>query len=94
MEVNAFLEGFARPPAGTVVLRTLEVLPGVLGVHVRHDAIPLQLGIFLQGLAEQLVDRFQLGVLMDISLYECAYRRLEFLQPNGFVGGASLPEGL
>ena len=56
-------------------------------MHGSHDAIPLQLGIFLQGLAEQLVDRFQLGVLMDVSLYESVYRSLEFLQPNGFVGG-------
>ena len=70
MEIDAFPEGFARFPADTVVLRTLQVLPGILGVHVSHDAIPLQLGIFLQGLAEQLVDCFQLGVLMDISLYE------------------------
>ena len=51
----------------------------------------LQLGIFLQGLAEQLVDCFQLSVLMDVSLYESVYRSLEFLQPNGFVGGCQNP---
>jgi hypothetical protein len=77
MEIDAFPEGFARLPADTVVLRTLQILPRILGVHVRHDAIPLQLGIFLQGLAEQLVDCFQLGVLMDICLYELVDRNLE-----------------
>ena len=50
MEINAFPEGFARPPADTIVLRTLQVLTGILGVHVSHNAIPMQLGIFFQGL--------------------------------------------
>ena len=77
MEIDAFPEGFARLPADTVVLRTLQILPRILGVHVRHDAIPLQLGIFLQGLAEQLVDCFQLGVIMDICLYELVDCNLE-----------------
>ena len=70
-----------------LVLSTLQILPGILGVHGSHDAIPLQLGIFLQGLAEQLVDCFQLGILMDIGLYELVDRTLELLQPNGFLGG-------
>jgi hypothetical protein len=77
MEIDALPEGFARLPADTVVLSTLQILPDILGVHVSHDAIPLQLGIFLQGLAEQLVDCFQLGVLVDISLYELVDRTLE-----------------
>ncbi len=77
MEIDAFPEGFARLPVGTVVLSTLQILPGIFGVHGSHDAIPLQLGIFLQGLAEQLVDCFQLGVLMDLSLYELVDRILE-----------------
>ena len=77
MEIDALTEGFARLPADSVVLPTLQILPGILGVHGSHDAIPLQLGIFFQGLAEQLVDCFQFGVLMDISLYELVDRSLE-----------------
>jgi hypothetical protein len=32
MEINAFPKGFAQLPADTVVLCTLQILPGILGV--------------------------------------------------------------
>ncbi len=100
MEINALPEGFARLQADTVVPCTLQVLSGILGVHVSHDAIPLQLGIFFQGLPEELVDGRQLGVLVDLSFHELIYRILELPQPNGFLGGllsrrgcSKLPQG-
>ena len=65
------------------MLNTPQILPRIFGVHIIDDAIPLQLGIFFQGLAKKLVDQPHLGRFTGFGLVELCFRRTK---PLGCVG--------
>ena len=70
MEIDAFPEGFARLPADTVVLSTLQILPGILGVHVSHDAIPLNCRVIFVLLSKEVIGEARDGALGDLGFDE------------------------
>jgi hypothetical protein len=68
------------------VLGALQIIPRILGVHVIDDAIPLYLGIFLQGLAKEVIDQPHLDGFKGFGLLELCFHPLPLTQPVGCLG--------